>query len=50
MYFVDESNIITTEHGPKGGDEINVLDLKKFSIKILGGQFHHMVIIMILFH
>ena len=36
MYFVDESNIITTEHGPKGGDEINVLDLKKFSIQNFG--------------
>ena len=32
-----------TEHGPRGGDEININDLKDERIKILVGRYHHMV-------
>ena len=38
-FFGSEKKLIlSTEHGPKGGDEIN----KSFLIKITDGQFHLM--------
>ena len=36
LYFVDENTIISSEHGPKGGDEINLLNLNKLSIQNFG--------------
>ena len=37
--------IVSTEHGPHGGDEIN-LNLNTKKVKNFDGQFHHMENIM----
>ena len=42
--------MLETEHGPRGGDEINLIDLNDINqdeIQIMDGQFHLTVNIMV---
>ena len=36
MYLVDNKNLIATEHGPKGGDEINLINIYNNKIQNYG--------------
>lgn len=36
MYLINQNLILTTEHGPKGGDEINLINLKETQIQNFG--------------
>ena len=36
MYLIDKNKIIATEHGPKGGDELNLINLNKSEIQNFG--------------
>ena len=36
MHILDSGKMILTEHGPKGGDEINLIDIEKNIIKNFG--------------
>ena len=36
LTFLDRDNLIFTDHGPKGGDEVNILNLKDKNIKNFG--------------
>jgi hypothetical protein len=51
LYFDKENNfILETEHGPQGGDEINLInidEIKKIKFKIMDGQFHLLGSIMV---
>jgi hypothetical protein len=36
IYLIDKNKIIATEHGPKGGDELNLINLNKLEIQNFG--------------
>ena len=42
MVLIDEQTIIATEHGPRGGDEINIISTNSLE-KLL--RYHRMAII-----